>query len=643
MVKVKCYHFGMCMSCRCLQEPKATGGGDDFVMDSELYQSVRNVETLYQRNNQEGKTSKFLTDQMQDAHMIQNANAWAAMKQWLIMKNTEVRGELVVGVTTDFYNLQEDMNSSALPHRTEWDTPSPLRLPELYEWIGQLPFSRVIRSKSNYLRSNHMYSCCRECNLLMDVKGRIWHLLWNITSQEDTLNTNDDAEEALIPARSIEITHGDDGDHFKIPCSNPRLPQGWDREKLFTSVSSYYVHRCLMGLVAGKADGGGMPLDQLDLVHVRICAMVGVVVLKLLCFKKESNRRWSPKDAENRSPHTYTGVIMLYISYVMYMMYLCDNGEDLSKIGFDSFHYFYMGELLYSPLWNPTPFSDIWSFVLREAELDDSRTSTAEQLRYISRNLVDLYKNHVVKLLAVIHPFPSVYAMRLSPVDLALVGDRIPKFFVTPSEVTDLCKLHDQANKKGKAALFALYIKSIGFAPIGLSIRRMFISDGTYQQEILKKWNTQFIVEEYKRMKSHNGLRSMDAAKCLYLMCNVMQEDLESNDIVDSGQDFLEVLQTPDSVSDCLRKLEALAKISVWKAVLNLRNYGRDSDTGEKKREIKLPAAEQRGFFKGMDSMCTFFTDSHLTVFLSMKTGQQVSIDRVSGVSGGSDGTGKLA
>ena len=119
MVKVKCYHFGMCMSCRCLQEPKATGGGDDFVMDSELYQSVRNVETLYQRNNQEGKSSKFLTDQMQDAHMIQNANAWAAMKQWLIMKNTEVRDELHMGAKTEFNNLPEDMNSSALPHSTD--------------------------------------------------------------------------------------------------------------------------------------------------------------------------------------------------------------------------------------------------------------------------------------------------------------------------------------------------------------------------------------------------------------------------------------------------------------------------------------------------------------------------------------------
>ena len=634
---VKFYNFGMCMACRCLQEPQSTGGGDDFVVDSELYQSVRNIETLYQRNNQEGQTSRFLTDQMQMSHMIQEANAWAAVHQWLVQPCDAVQIELDdVGGTgdTDFTNTKEDMNSEAPAYDTEWKTPSPLSLPELYQWIGQLPYNRFIRRQSNFLLVNNLYPCCRACNLLMDVKGRIWHLLWNFESNKHAVNPND-VDEALIPPRAIRITYKKENNPktVQIPCANKNI-KNWTREKLYTGTLSYYIHRCLRGLVAAKDGGGGMVVAELKEVHIRLCVMVGVVVLKLLCIRKESKERWSPKDAETRSPHTYYGVAMLYISYVMYMMYLCDNGEDLQKIAFDSFHYFYMSELLYSPLWNPVPFSDIWSFVLREEELDDTMTSTAEQLRYISRNLVDLYKTHVAKLLAVIHPMPSDYALRLSAADLAVVGDRIPKHFVTPNEVTQLRLIHDKANTKGKPGLFALYIKKIGFAPVGLSIRRMFSTDGNNHQAVLKQWNTQFILEEYKRMKSHNGLRSIDAARCLYLMCNVMQEDLESNDIVDSGQDFLEVLQTPDSVSECLDKLETLPKISVWKAVLKLKRYGRDSDIeNSKKREIKLPSAEQRGFFTGMNSMCTFFSDSLLMGCLSMKTGQLVTVDSITGVS----------
>ena len=625
------YTFGACLACRCLQSRKSRKDGDDQLDDYDLHSTVGDIHTQFSRNSQVGAEKFFLTDRMDSSHMIQQAYAWLAVHQWLRMSDPDLRD--ATDDDADFTNTVDEMAGKAFPHTSTWDKPPALDFADLFEWIGNLPGGRAMRTKSNYLGTNHEYMTCAECNLLMDVKGRIWSLLWNIQEGTQVLNQNDDDTTALIPVRAITITMTD-GTTKRIPRKKQANEQNLDRQKLYTPVLSYFVHRCLVGLT----DHFQTLNKRVDAVHFRVCVMVCVCALKLLCWQKESIVRWSDTAAEQRSRHNYEGVVRLFISYVMYMMYLCDAGEDFRKISFQSFHLFYMNELDSSPVWDKNQHKDLWNFVLRASELDDSGSATVEQLNCILSNLVELYKTYVSHILVVMHPSdpvtpdaPSAYALRLTAAQLAIVQTDLMNFFVNSEEVTRLQKLHDQANTNKKSFNFPLYIKKIGFAPTGIGIRKLFSGDGPDCVKIIDQWLAVFLQKEYERMKTQNALRSIDAARALYLMCNICRDRLETEGIVDPGQQLVEVLGTPSEVKDCLDKLDSLPFISVWKAALRLLPYGNCTYVPAR-RNAELPKANAKGFVEQLSQMgveislpCGGF---NLSQCFSMRTGRQLGGDR---------------
>lgn len=588
--------------------------------DYELNQSAWNVHTLLQRNSQVGNEKHFLTDKMDWSHMIQKAYAWAAVSQWLRQKDDDLLDNIQETIVI-FQNTKDEMLGSAPAYTCAWNAPDPLPFTVLFDWIKKLPYSRLMRRKSNFLRYNHEYLCCTECNLLMDVKGRIWNLLWNVKANDrEPLNPNDE-DEPLIPQTAITISRID-GVNVNLQIPRKQILHNMDRQKLYTAVLSYYIHRCLTGLVQSFQ----APHDCKS-VHFRVCTLVCVCALKLLCWQKESIVRWSETSSEQRSRHNYQGVVRLFVSYVMYMMYLCDSGEDLHKAQFETFHLFYMNEIDCSPVWNKRQYKDVWNFVFRANELDDSTSSTIEQLKCIINNLVELYETYVSYILAVMHPTPSDYSLRLPAAQLATVENDLVNFFVDFDEVTELRKLHDQAKHQKK---FSLHVRKIGFAPIGVGIRRMFSEDGDDCIAIIDKWMAQFIYTEYDRMKKKNNLRSIDAAKGLYLMCNMSRKELETEAIVTPGQNFIDILQTPSAVEECLRKLDSLPLISVWKAILILIPYG-NRVYEFKSRNADLPARSANGFVDKISRMGLQFTTGNkyfdLSQCISMRTGRRLKND----------------
>ena len=198
------YTFGACLACRCLQSRKSRSDGDDQLYDNDLHTSVGNVHTQFNRNSQVGNEKFFLTDRMDSSHMIQKAYAWEAVHQWLRLSDIALRD--TVDDNADFANTVDVMAPKAFEHTSTWAKPQALIFAALFEWIGNLPGGRAMRTKSNYLGINHEYITCAECNLLMDVKGRIWSLLWNIQEGNHELNPNDDDTTALIPVGAITVT-----------------------------------------------------------------------------------------------------------------------------------------------------------------------------------------------------------------------------------------------------------------------------------------------------------------------------------------------------------------------------------------------------------------------------------------------------
>ena len=232
---------------------------------------------------------------------------------------------------------KEDRRSKMDNYSAEWAQPEPLRFPALDAWVKTL--KNPVLSDSSYLAQEQIYACCTECNHLMDQAGYTFHLLWNIlrNPRAEPINQRDednDGENRLIPRMAVSIKSG--RSKFGIPRVSPPLLK-LERLHYYTAALSYYIHRCIRGLkgIPGRRDNNDAK------IRVRLYVLIPVLALKLLCFKKEFDKRWSEDVNEQRSTHNYAGVIMLYISYAVYMMYLCYSGSPHDKIKFQAFHLFY--------------------------------------------------------------------------------------------------------------------------------------------------------------------------------------------------------------------------------------------------------------------------------------------------------------
>ena len=578
------FHFGACLACRCLQVPEGEGG--DYVMN----QRVRDLQTLIVKKTQQapGAQRSFLSVKMEDSHMIQKANAWLAVDQWL----TKTYADVFTDAQIRLGSLTKDDRRSAMDnYSAQWARPEPLIFPALDDWVKTL--KPPVLSDSSYLTQEHIYACCKECNHLMDVEGYTFHLLWNIlrNPKAEPINARDednDGEDRLIPRRAVSISFK--GSTFGIPRKSPPEVK-LERLHYYTAALSYYIHRCIRGLklIPGRRN------DNRAKIRIRLYVLIPVLVLKLLCLKKEFDQRWSEDVKQQRSTHNYAGVIMLYISYAVYMMYLCDSGSPHDKIIFQAFHLFYMSELVYMPRWDRGAFRDLWHFVLRDNELSNGMSSTQRQVQNVVKRLVELYKLHVHKLLLVIHPNNVIFKRRCNAADITAITDQWIPYFVDEAEATQLFQRHTAANSLFNSKQFSLYVMQVGIAPIVYGIRRLFTHDGVLSTTEIDKWISQCMRDEYKRMQTATNL-TPKAVRTLYHMCFVARVLLErgANAILQPGQNRRDVMNTAAAVNACVQRLAAQPLCSVWKAALVLPEYS-NLLTDLTEHDVKLPNAEKDG------------------------------------------------
>lgn len=607
-------HFGVCMACGCIQEPQGYYG------DENLNKLVRDANAAFEKESQPGAERKFLTQGMEASHYIQKANAWWAVKQWLMKDNR-------TALSTDrvtFNNTKADRASTQTDYRSGWDCPEPLSFASLQTFVQSHLSSQTIPNTEYIADNDRTAHCCKECNDLMDVRGWTTHLLWATPLREGNalkgVNPRDEIDNGagrLIPIRAVEIVTARDV-ILEIPYEQRGDGAQNDRGHYYTAVLSYFIHRCIRGLTVFPRQGHRRERTQMN---IRIYVIIPVLALKLLCIFKEYAQRWSAVREETRSPHNYVGVMTLYVSYAMYMMYVCD--QNIRKIPFDSFHLFYMRELGYAPKWRKNKFPTVWKYVLRSEELDDNAATTSEQVQTVVENLVRLYTKHVTSLLAVIHPDSPVYFNRLSDKNQLKVNDKWIPHFVNRHEMWKLRNLHDLANMKHDSVQFSLYVMVIGIAPIAVSIQRMYCDDNPTFLEIIYRWRDECLRGEYKRISEQHNT-SLERAKTLYQMCCVPLSLLQEKGVLQDNQEVDEVVRfSTQAFNACEDVLKTLKPISVWKAALALRDHG----VLIKRRSVRRPRLPQKDPYSLYMGCCfSMSSDQHLLLkeCFFMRTGLQV-------------------
>lgn len=613
-------HFGVCMACGCIQEPRG------FFGDEKLNRSIRYVNAAFEKESQPGVQRKFLTQGMEESHYIQKANAWLAVNQWLSKTHHEAfRDERVT-----FDNTKRERESSQADFTSSWDCPEPIRFDSLEDFVLNWLSGRGVPNTGYMADNDRTAHCCNECNDFMDVRGWTTHLLWAVAMREGTLlkgvnprDGNDNGAGRLIPVHAITIARGGVPD-VHIPRDLTGAGHTNERGHFYTATLSYFIHRCVRGLVALNRRGHTIPRTQMNL---RIYAIVPVLALKLLCLKKEYVQRWSPANEDTRSPHNYVGLLTLYVSYAMYMLYVCD--VNVSKIPFDSFHLFYMRELPYAPKWPSDTFPIVWRFVLREDELDDNVANTTEQVQRVVKNLVDLYREYVAPLLAVIHPTVDKYRHRLSLQEKTAVDrDGIP-YFVNQHEMRKLRQLNDLANTKRDSLQFSLYVMMIGIAPIAMSIRRMFCDDSPSFLEVLDRWKDGCFQDEYGRISEKYQIDE-ECARTLYHMCCIPLKTLWENDVLLANQTHDDVARfSAADFARCKDAIQNLGKMSVWKSALILREHG-ILITRRSTQRVVLPPKDPEPIYMRADIGLASGRHPILNECFSMRTGCPLRVSIVS-------------
>ena len=608
------YCFGGCMACRCLMEPIGVGG------DEILNRRARNINTLCARVNEPGKHYGFFST-MEKAHMIQKKGAWPAVEYWVC--DDAVNEDLAVNI---------DKWASG---RASWKSPAPLCFEKFNEWIKKTHMNGDLCENdfAKFLTINDTYVCCRECNLLMDVEGHMWHLLWSTVLGHWGINPNDTETTRLIPTQGITIT-SPQGVKSRIPSQAAQ--SGAIRQTHYSAVLAYFIHRCVKSY---KFPVGIQRRTGYRVTCRRLSALMGVYALKLLALRSEFMQRWSPVVdlGERRSPHNYSGVIHLYISFVMYMLYKCD-GRNLSKPYFEVFHLFFMSEMVQAPKWDRSEYKDLWQFVLRQSDLADATASTTVLLQRVVDRLIELYQERVCKLLAVLHPIPSVFSTRLNLRDNTFVKTIYRHFFVSAAEINQLMLLHDAVTTKELPSQFSHYVMQFGIGPIAWGIRRMFAIDGAPVTGYIDAWRQQCTKDEWARMKEHNRI-SLPAAAALYHLCYVAAEDLAGMDLLRAGEDRVTLVQTQGDVATCRQALTQGQLCSVWKAALLLRRYG-NCLVEPSQPVIQLPQVDKEVVW--MNVLNSRWTEGPVTAHwvwggvVSMRTGLPVALP--TGCENGVDG-----
>lgn len=610
------HHFGVCMACGCIQEPQGYFG------DESLNKLVRDVNAVFEKESQPGVERKFLTQGMEASHYIQKANAWLALKQWLNKINEEALRDGGV----DFENPKKERESAQSDYRSQWAQPAPLVFESLNNFVQNKLSGRNVPNTGYLADNDRTAHCCKECNDLMDVRGWTTHLLWAIPMREGSvlkgINPRDEHDNGggrLIPKNAITITKVNNRT-LQIPCERDGDEAHNNRGHYYTAVLSYFIHRCLRGLKTIKRNGYTGKRTQMT---IRLYVILPVLGLKLLCLSKEYVQRWSSVRVETRSPHNYVGVMTLYVSYAMYMMYVCD--QKVNKIPFDSFHLFYMRELVYAPKWQRSIHSTVLKYVLRSDELDDNVATTTEQVQSVVNNLIRLYEKHVACLLAVIHPKNTVYQQRLSLRKRVKVEQKWIPHFVNKHEMYKLNELHNLANAKHDSTQFSLYVMMIGIAPIAVSIRRLFCDDNPTFLEVIDRWRDECLRGEYKRMAEHNNV-SIQHAQTLYQMCCVPNAILQENGLLQDGQFVSHFVQfTQAHWNQCQSDVKKLKPMSVWKSVLVLRDHG-ILITRRSVRKPRLPPKDSFSFYIGGCLSLPTYKCSILTECFCLRTGAQVKV-----------------
>ena len=592
------YNFGCCTACRCIAQPDLSLNLNKNKHVSDLYNSF--LQTNTQVINVSENKSKFMSRQLESAHMMQKVGAWPAIREWMDKEKRELdaltrpytRKEKVffpeAGIKSpsdmpSWRDLESDnlnwtkrhvyfeydpgqQKSEAPRYKAMWRLPNIIQLPELLAWAVTISTSR----EHSFSTQNHEYLCCTECNRLMDLEGYHHNMLW-----ANNVNTCDVGNDRLVPIRRIRISTLANSHELYIPTNQISRSNSIRFSKTgatYSAMLSYFMHRCLMNMCDLK-------YIERNTAQYRIFMMLPVIALKLVCLKLEQVSRWTPKiqGEGNRSSHNYTGVGNLFISYAMYMMYLIDYDEDDQFLPFPAFHHFYMGEYVSSPLWNELEVKDLWHFVLQSV-LTNGSMSSVKQVQSVVGNLVQLYTVHVKKLVLVIHPNCPRFIEPYSMQDKLKITD--DQFFVTKAQADELFTLHDELKSKDVTA----FIHQIGFAAISTPMIMTFKADGDAVRQVLMQWMSRFVFEEQKsiarRLIKYEILTKYDdksislAAKCIYLMCNIRKKDLIAKNIITADQKFEDVLQFPVDRKKCFENLFQLPMVSVWKAALQLSRYG---------------------------------------------------------------------